>query len=752
MLTPRLRDGVAAPQLYVVSLSVYIINLFLRAIIATRILFFPPRGVELRRDDKTGRAPMGQMIVGYILALLEPVAGSWVLSKTLTPAQPLTKDQLEELQKKLQGANTAKNQAMAQITALKSVEAGGTAYASDPIYSDEVGWGNWEELNGETLSTEQQRLLKALAANVKAGVKLAGEEANVARREAKLAEGMVALARIKAKVSVQDSLLDLEIRQVESYELVQFVMATCEDLPEFGLAIWFIQLGGLQSAPASDVGLFVTSLLISAFHSSKCIWAFHKLRQLMAQARGSQGAELSGSEAAFTLPPSTSRDDIVDRELGRGKPAGLFKIVEKSPGKSWELSVVKRSGDDADTHEVAHFLLEMSAHGNIEIKGRPVGDGIMPCISIFGAVKYMQKKVDPDVGIRLMGDDEIQTEAAEQVELRRLHVADKLELQQVILGDTSEAFKLNPYFTEHPVYADKDVARLPSGDDPKVLRKDYDKETKSLSDRRRELKEEESQIEDEARVIGFDFVLQKLETLRKADAADKVKINLALMQDVSLEVDFIQIEGTSKEAKDAEKIKNRLGEHIRTVRANPYMSRSEIDAMEADLRELMAEFRLEHMQENLLSGLEESEALAPRFIPAHIGSEDIKSDFLGPGTPAGSFNIQYKGGGYILSVVQGSSEVSGDSLDYYSPLYEDNLTDRVVHIAIEKSNRGRMEIGGRQIGDGFTPITSIHGAVKYMQNNVDPDVKTKLYDYEAELWPDDYGDPNYIPISEYGDY
>ena len=68
---------------------------------------------------------------------------------------------------------------------------------------------------------------------------------------------------------------------------VEIVMALAEDVPELGLAAYWLATGGLDAIETgSDASIVILSTLISIFHMAKCIQRYRSIVKIAKHAKG----------------------------------------------------------------------------------------------------------------------------------------------------------------------------------------------------------------------------------------------------------------------------------------------------------------------------------------------------------------------------------------------------------------------------------------------------------------------------------
>lgn len=116
------------------------------------------------------------------------------------------------------------------------------------------------------------------------------------------------------------------ISRLRATEAVEVMMACLEDLPELGLAVIFIALGGLEGAEESDISLFATSALVSLFHAGKCGWSKWKHSQIIDIAKAAAFNPAAASEYNKVLAHNLAGDAFND---------DVNNFVSKEKNKRW---------------------------------------------------------------------------------------------------------------------------------------------------------------------------------------------------------------------------------------------------------------------------------------------------------------------------------------------------------------------------------------------------------------------------------
>eukprot|EP00729_Bicosta_minor_P009426 gene9426-11176_t len=266
-------------KLFLVAGAVYGFNVFIRFCIGMYSLISPPKGSHLARDKNSERifcTTWLRVVAGIILIMLEPVSGIWLLNSAFKPKPPLTKQEEKDLADSEQKATDVANNAKALIEV-----------AQKKIY--DLSRLNNKERAAETTERAKQDLavvelevthLKLLAAFTPAQSKA---------------------RMISAAVEVRKRKFELARARMKGTETVEVQMALFEDVPEIGVAVAFVVMGGLANATQSDVSLFITSIVVSLFHALKCFWSFWKLRKTI------QAAKLADTDTLETYESSSAK-------------------------------------------------------------------------------------------------------------------------------------------------------------------------------------------------------------------------------------------------------------------------------------------------------------------------------------------------------------------------------------------------------------------------------------------------------------
>ena len=280
--------------LFDAALAVYCINVGVRLIVGIRAMYFPPSGVQWKQEAAAINNSSGDVVleedasklsqlfrslmrsaksmlwrfVCLLIIMIEPVLGIRIIGWSLEAAATLSPAQCKQLETIKEEADNSRIEA-----AFASADAKQKSTMMLEAASGTGGSGA-DSATDAAMAKIHRMELAAVEAEV---------EATVA--DADLASNRLPGALMQAERAKKRRMLFVDIAQLTGVETVELTMAAFEDAPELGLGIWFVALGGLDKSSSSDIVLFITSMLVSVFHASKCVWSWWQHQQIIRQAK-----------------------------------------------------------------------------------------------------------------------------------------------------------------------------------------------------------------------------------------------------------------------------------------------------------------------------------------------------------------------------------------------------------------------------------------------------------------------------------
>ena len=278
-------------KLFLVSGAVYGFNVLVRFCIGLDSLLRPPNGSRLARDEVTERifcTTWLRVFTGMILIMLEPVSGIRLLNSAFEPEPPLSEKEKKELDDSKQNAINVESITQAKI------EMANKKLKEESVLNQ---GGGLEAAGVKAIPDDIRR-----AELAKQGLAVVEMEVAYLKKVAPLTQAESDAKMINAAVEVRTRKFELERARMKGTETVELQMAIFEDVPEIGVAVAFVAMGGLVNSTQSDVSLFITSLVVSLFHALKCFWSFWKLRKTIRAAKRADTGQLNTYESYFAFP------------------------------------------------------------------------------------------------------------------------------------------------------------------------------------------------------------------------------------------------------------------------------------------------------------------------------------------------------------------------------------------------------------------------------------------------------------------
>lgn len=331
--------------LFWAAFSILMVNIFIRIVLSLYTIISPAPGTQLAR--RSGWTTWLRLICGFLLMMVEPVAGIRLLGSAYEPSPPMTPGQLEDLMDaKLNALNVAVKAAAKTAEANKKVAA---AQAAEKKVAD-MPESNRAVARGMSSATMQE------VEAVKLEIEYLEMQAPLIQEESDFKVIIAELELLERKFSI-------ERKQLAGTETVEVMMTVFEDLPELVVGFVFVAKGGLAQASPADVSLFITSIGISIFHAVKCVWSFWKLRSIIKQAKLADSKLLNTYNDYFVpreLKVRGGADDGIARFAARRKELEPAKVKAEAARVAVEAEFKRLEGEAAQLTDNTALLADLA--------------------------------------------------------------------------------------------------------------------------------------------------------------------------------------------------------------------------------------------------------------------------------------------------------------------------------------------------------------------------------------------------------
>lgn len=303
------------------AIIIYGVNIFIRLLVGLYTVYCPAEGSQIARLDN-GSITCGahaRLIAGMVLILLEPVSGVRLLSSAFEAAPALTKD---EEQKLTEAKTKAINSSIESSAKIKE--------ASEKAAEADLDLAAANDIDDAVSKSLAKRMAESRQGEV-AVVKLEAQHLQVM---ATIVQEETELKFLDAAVVMRERAFNVLRRRLAGTEVVEVIMAVCEDIPEMALAGVFAAKGGLAGASNADISLFVTSQAISVFHAAKCFWSFWSLNSIIRKAKKGRMEKLDTCNGYFSAREIESYD--------KGSPASCDLAKRRDLAEPLKLKVAKK--------------------------------------------------------------------------------------------------------------------------------------------------------------------------------------------------------------------------------------------------------------------------------------------------------------------------------------------------------------------------------------------------------------------------
>ena len=313
-----------------------------------------------------------RLVAGIFLIMVEPVSGIRLINSYFEAEDALTMDERAQNDKARDDATNVhernketKKAAAAKLKAAK--KAAKIAAKANSMNAPGVGFKPLELFGVfcESEAAAEKELQKAKEKNCVKEVEVTKKENAFHKKNADLLVRLSDYKSQKANVTEHVRNFALDRKKLNGAEMVEVAMAAFEDIPELILGMIFFAKGGLAESSDADISLFVTSMVVSIFHASKCFWTWHTLRSIIRESKLASDDTLGydknvklwdgkldtyrfgSTEGYFEIPPLENEIEcLTDETNAIGKK--LDRLKKKMEKRKAKIDLERVSVDDED--------------------------------------------------------------------------------------------------------------------------------------------------------------------------------------------------------------------------------------------------------------------------------------------------------------------------------------------------------------------------------------------------------------------
>lgn len=331
--------------LFWAAFSILMVNIFIRIVLALYTIILPAPGTQLARGS--GWTTWLRLVDGFLLMMVEPVAGIRLLGSAYEPSPPMTPVQREELMDaKLKALNVAVE------AAAKAAEANQKAAAAQAA-----------EKKVAELPESNRAVARGMSSATMQEVEAVKLEIEYLEMQAPLVQEESDFKVLIAEFELLERKFSIERKRLAGTETVEVMMAVFEDFPELVVGFVFVAKGGLAQASPADVSLFITSIGISIFHALKCVWSFWKLRSIIKQAKLADSKLLNTYNDYFVpreLKVRGGADDGIARFAARRKELEPARVKAEAARLAVEAEFKRLEGEAAQLTDNTALLADLA--------------------------------------------------------------------------------------------------------------------------------------------------------------------------------------------------------------------------------------------------------------------------------------------------------------------------------------------------------------------------------------------------------
>lgn len=314
-----------------------------------------------------------RLVAGIFLIMVEPVSGIRLINSYFEAEDALTMDERAQNDKARDDATNVhernketKKAAAAKLKAAKKA-AKIAAKEANSMNAHGVGFKPLELFGVfcESEAAAEKELQKAKETNCVKEVEVTKKENAFHKKNADLLVRLSDYKSQKANVTEHVRNFALDRKKLNGAEMVEVAMAAFEDIPELILGLIFFAKGGLAESSDADISLFVTSMVVSIFHASKCFWTWHTLRSIIRESKLASDDTLGyaknvklwdgkldtyrfgSTDGYFEIPPLENEIEcLTDETNAIGKK--LDRLKKKEEKRKAKIDLERALVDDED--------------------------------------------------------------------------------------------------------------------------------------------------------------------------------------------------------------------------------------------------------------------------------------------------------------------------------------------------------------------------------------------------------------------